>query len=143
MDILGELSRSNILNHVFFKRVSIDLHFKILTYLDSKDLLEIRATKLGGYQITSNCRLRGKIGNYFSLIQPKLTSKLRANVRKIKLIFEQTGRKALNFSSIQLSNDRIKILVNALKLNTELEEIIFGTIFSNHQIHSQLWNSSN
>ena len=102
-----------------FERVSENMHYEIFKFLNSKDLLEIRATKLGGYQLTSNLVLRSRIKNYLSKISLKYYA---ATIQKNDLIYEQTRQLSLVFDS-SIHNDGLKYI---FEHNPQITEINFG-----------------
>ena len=99
------------------------MHYEIFKFLNSKDLLEIRATKLGGYQLTSNLVLRSRIKNYLSKISLKYHA---ATILKNDLIYEQTKQLSLDFFDSSIHNDELKRLAYIFEHNPQITEIYFG-----------------
>ena len=143
-DRLEDLKIQKFLTSRIFPRVSENMHYEIFKYINSDDMLEVRMTTLGGYQLTSNNILRSRIGNYFYDITPELnedqfniyeeyekTKKEKEEDRKdrckdaklIKLIFEQTGRNCLNFEDLVIGNKGIIKLVRHFRFNSCLQEL--------------------
>ena len=69
------------------------MHYEIFKYCTAEELLNIRALKLGGYQLTSNILLRSRITNYFKDLKPIWPEKQKITGRELKLIVEQSGNK--------------------------------------------------
>ena len=103
------------LSNRIFKNISENMHYEIFKYLNSNELLEIRETTLGGYQLTSNKLLRSRINNYFTItniyfrgnIKEKkyLDINLEEDVHRIHIIFEQTGRDKLRLEGMRLKDE--------------------------------------
>ena len=130
---LKQLKREEFLTKRIFTRLSENMHYEVLKYLDCYDLLEMKGVKLGGYQLISNKKLRSRIKNYFFTLYPKLASKevldAKCYYRKIQLIFEQTGNDILNFHQMRIGEEGIKKLLPILKLIPNLKGIQLGTDF--------------
>ena len=65
---LLNLQRETFLTNRIFQRISENMHYIIFKYMAAKELLEIKLTNIGGYQLTSNQLLRSRIRNYFNKI---------------------------------------------------------------------------
>ena len=87
---LDEIRESKYLDNRIFIRISENMSYEIFKYMSSTDLLEIRASKLGGYQLTSNMTLRARIKNYMKVHITPL-AKILLNVNINKRIFQQIG----------------------------------------------------
>ena len=61
---LENLKEEKYLTMRVFVGVSENMHYEIFKYLSWIDLLQIKATKLGGYQLISNKILRSRIKSY-------------------------------------------------------------------------------
>ena len=133
---LNVLKEEKFLTQRVLTRISENMHYEVFKFLNCKELLELRATNLGGFQLTSNKILRSRIGNYFLKIQPNLIEENNTYYpnydlchKRVELVFEQTGRKLLNFDEIQSSNKELittKILIYIMKLHPDLEGINLG-----------------
>ena len=122
-----ELKEAKYLNHRIFGRITENLSYEIFKYMNSKELLEIRATNLGGYQLTSNTTLRSRIKNYLKVAPFNSMTNSLIESAKFDLVFEQTGRKILFFSCMEDTQviaftECAKVLNNllTLKLSTYL-----------------------
>ena len=132
---LNALKEEKFLTKRIFERLSENMHYEIFKFLNRKELLELRATNLGGFQLTSNKILRSRIRNYFHKLQPYMieknkiyTSNLELCHRLIELLFEQTGRKVLDFDEIGCKDEWINtdILTSIMKLHPDIEGINLG-----------------
>ena len=110
--------------------MSENMHYEIFKYLDSKDLLEIRATKLGGYQLTSNKLLRSRIQNYFPKLRPLInhSNKLKQNKEFLELVLQQTGGNILSFDGLKMGVGVINLWMPILKLIPQLKGINLGSL---------------
>ena len=114
---LEELKYKKFLTKRILTRISENMHYEIFKYLDGKDLLEVRAITLGGYQLTTNKILRSRIGNYLES-KIYLTKKdIEENINRIKLIFQfqKTSNYSLNLGGTQIGNQGLVILTKVLK----------------------------
>ena len=114
---LLNLRRERFLTNRIFQRISENIHYEIFKYLDASELLEIKLTNIGGYQLTSNQLLRSRIRNYFNKIYFNLkeSSDVKSNTRKIQLIIEQTGILILEFENMKLKEKEIIMFSQILK----------------------------
>ena len=64
---LNQLKVEKFLTMKTFKELSENMHYETFKYLNCKDLLGIRSTNLGGYQLTSNILLRSRIKTIFGI----------------------------------------------------------------------------
>ena len=123
---LEELLTSKFLSSRIFPRISENMHYEIFQYLNCKDLLEIRSSKLGGFQLISNRLLRSRIKNYFfSRIHPNLKENLSTTKydKRMKLLFSQTDKDVVDLESSKLTFDEIKNLLRVLELNPQIRGI--------------------
>ena len=93
---LKQLSVTKFLSEKLFKRLSENMHYETLKYLNCKDLLEVRGVKLGGYQLTSNKLLRSRIKNYFTLDYIPIENNHKHNIKIMQLICQQAQAEAIN-----------------------------------------------
>ena len=123
-----ELKSEKYLTKRIFSGISENMHYEIFKYLDSHNLLEIRALKLGGYQLISNKTLRSRIKNYFKYIPFKLSEDLPISlkIKGINLIFEQMGREKLIYEGVGLEMDEINKLSEILEFTPELKKLNLG-----------------
>ena len=91
--------------------------------MNSGDLLSIRATNLGGFQLTSNPILRSRIKNY---VQHFLINISLISLEYIRTYFSQVGIKGLNLGESKLEENEVTKL---LELLPELEEITLSIIY--------------
>ena len=128
---LEGLKREKFLTNRVFKRVSENMHYEILKFINSRDLLGIRGTNLGGYQITSNKLLRHRIKNYFIKLKPDVGEDKDLveyiSDKGIKLIFTQTGKHILDYDQMHLGRRGMGSLLQILKFNTNILGINLGT----------------
>ena len=126
------------------------MHYEIFKNLNCRELLRIRALKLGGYQLTSNKILRSRIKNYFPKIDAcfsldpmtakwKMHSKegnagifgkaglVARTVHKINLIFEQTGKYSLSFKRNALDSKGIAHISKLLKMIPQTRQITINS----------------
>ena len=98
IDRLVYHKEERFLTNRIFGRISENMHYEIFKYLDSRDLLEVRITKLGGFQLTSNKLLRSRITNYLD-IKPilHLNADHAENIRNLRVFFEQIGQNKIVF----------------------------------------------
>ena len=103
------------------------MHYEIFKYLNNVDLLAVRGTKLGGYQLTSNSLLRSRIQNYFYYLSPNLelrdSSGIFTNLNRIELIFGQTGNEKLDFGGMKIGAEGFIQLAKTLKLVHRIQEL--------------------
>ena len=126
---LEDLKAQKFLNPRIFKRISENMHYETFKYLPSRDLLEIRSTNLGGYQLTSNKTLRPRIGNYLTKIRAMLRciyTKYGEDDSQIKLLFEQTGAEILDFGGMRIGDKGVRNLAPLFKRNIGIREISLG-----------------
>ena len=91
---LEELKTHKYLSKKCIPRISENMHYEIFKYLDAIDLLQIRSTNLGGYQLCSNTMLRSRIYNYLPEFKPIfLRMNMKEKATKINLMSEQIGVK--------------------------------------------------
>ena len=78
---LDALKEIKFLSTRIFQTLSENIHYEMFKYLDYRDLLEVRRTKLGGFQLTSNKILRARIKNYLPELKFKFvqTEKRKSN----------------------------------------------------------------
>ena len=122
---LLNLRRERFLTNRIFQRISENMHYEIFKYLAANELLEIKLTNIGGYQLTSNQLLRSRIGNYFNKIYFNLkeSSDVKSNTRKIQIIIEQTGILILEFENEKLREKELTMLSQIIKNIPELQGI--------------------
>ena len=130
-DRLYELKDQKFLTKRIFLRVSENMHYEIFKYLNSKELLEIRGTKLGGYQLISNNILRSRIQNYY-IRDPDLQFcdlyKIQSYPRKIGVMLEQMGEKnKLNLKNMNIHKYvECTTLMNILRYLPDLNILNIG-----------------
>ena len=126
---LNSLKEDKFLSQRIFKRISENMHYEIFKYLTSSELIIIRETTLGRYQLTSNRMLRARIKNYFrKIVLDTVFQDINQDSRKIQLIFEQSGKNSLNFeeNQIGITEQRAGYIAQLIALNQDLKEIILG-----------------
>ena len=124
---LKELKESKFLTNRVFIKICENMHYEVFKNLNSRDLLELRAVNIGGYQITSNSILRNRIKNYISNISPKYTflkANIKLNIQRINFVFEQMGNEVLSFADNKLGKGEIGPFALVLKHIPQLKEII-------------------
>ena len=106
------------------------MHYEIFKYLDSRDLLEVRITKLGGFQLTSNKLLRSRITNYLD-IKPilHLNADRAENIHNLRVFFEQIGQNKIVFEEKFMHNTEFLDLIELQKLS---KLIIYSNIEKNN-----------
>ena len=116
---LNNLQNTKFLTKRIFQRMSENMHYEIFKFINSEELLEVRAINLGGYQLTSNPILRSRIKNYFDRIPlffyditMKKTIDKKEYKRIILLLLQQTGN--LSLVRTELNSKRIKQLEEIL-----------------------------
>ena len=122
MDRLEKLREDKFLTCRMFSKLSENMHYEILKYLNSLHLLQIKSCTLGGYQVTSNNILRSRIKNYikvkkFNIGDMKPTE---LNNLRLRIIFEQTGNSIFDLEGILLDMKGISNLITILKLNSRI-----------------------
>ena len=107
-----------------FSKISENMHFEILKYLDWKDLLVLREVKSGGFQIISNRKLRKPIGNFMNIIlSPNLEYKrLAIETRRISLLFVQINMRILKFDDFNVNRDQLDYLCQLCMNLNEIDE---------------------
>ena len=125
---LKELKLEKYLSHRIFQRISENMHHEILKNLGNIDLLRIRETNLGGYQLTSNPLLRSRVDNYFLysniIIEPEEDHKFsEQTVHNIETLFEQTGKEELVFTEGQMNDQKLVDFSKILRYIYELKGI--------------------
>ena len=109
MDRLKILKEDKFLTNRILQRLSENMHYEIFKYLNVTDILQIRATNLGGYQLMSNRILRSRIKNYFKELPLDIKQPFQNDIySSILLIFEQTGDYLLTLDGATIT-DRITI----------------------------------
>ena len=89
---LESLKQDIYLSKRFFPRISENMHYEIFKYIDSRDLVEIRGARMGGYQLTSNRQIRSNIGNYLVKIRPDFNNYPQSDSKYLlELINEHSG----------------------------------------------------
>ena len=121
---LHELKEYRYLTRKIF-RVSENMHYEIFRYLNCVDLLEVKSACLGGYQLTSNTLLRDRIKNYFCQFRfnPKESSNVEGNLRKLQIAIEQTGKAFLQFDNMRIGQETLLILSHVIKRIPKIEGI--------------------
>ena len=127
---LDLLQQEKFLTKRIFENISENMHYEIFKYLTSNDLLEVRFTKLGGYQLITNKTLRPRIKNYFENIKYVIDEnmeqfELNEENKKINLIFEQTGKEILE---IYINNQDIHYLSQIFEANPHIKGITSSKI---------------
>ena len=104
------------------------MHYEIFKYINSKDLIEIRVIKQGGYELISNQILRSRIGNYLQNTHFNLSQNIK-DIRMINLYCEQTmGYLKIDGRIIEI--DDIIQFMNILDQIRVIKGLIFGTSYS-------------
>ena len=130
---IKSLKSSKYLNIRIFKRLSENMHYEVLKYISAKELIQIRGCTLGGFQLTSNSLLRSRITNYFPYLSPELIldckkskEKICAeeNIRGLELIFQHTGKGAINYLGREIGGRRLSQLAKTFSsLGTQITAI--------------------
>ena len=132
---LFQLKQQNYLTKRIFPRISENMHYELFKYLTNHELLEIRALKLGGYQLTSNETLRSRIKNYYPAIK-----EINITNTRINLIFEQTGKRVLSFEGMRINSEQIKDLVNQIvKSNLQIEGLNLSNLSQIYYIYIYIY----
>ena len=134
---LKELKERKYLNNRFFNRVTENMHYEIFKYVNYEDLVQIRVSRLGGYQLTSNRILRSRIKNYFGYLQADLKlgnlqdeKDLEENMKRVELIFLHTGNKnLLDFRRVKIKAHEMNELVKLFKLVPQIKGLSFRNIY--------------
>ena len=100
---LRKLKNEKFLTRKLFVRMSENMHYEIFKYMNGGELLEIRGTNLGGYQLTSTKLLRSRIKNYY-IRNPKLmiNTLINAGARRIEAMYEQMEGCEINLSCMNI-----------------------------------------
>ena len=127
---LDALKETKFLSTRIFRRLSENIHYEMFKYLDYRDLLEVRRTKLGGFQLTTNKILRARIKNYlpelkFKFIQTEKRNLIEEDFR-IKIIFEQTGTQILNLEKTKMDEMEFECLIQIIKINPQINGMKLG-----------------
>ena len=117
---LEHLKYEKFLIYKLWRRVSENLHIEIFKYLNCSDLLQIRVTNLGGYQLAANKYLRPRIKNYF----PSIQFYPNPSIKILEVIFEQTGQQELNLEYSKEYLFRMKITHSKLQEFSNLFEFL-------------------
>ena len=123
---LKHLKHTKFLTQRIFPRISENMSYEIFKYVNSQDLLQIRASTLGGFQLVSNASLRSRINNY---LQDKVISltDLFANKKKINFLFEQKEESVLSFSLLRAEG--AKKLAQNMNFIPNLQSLNLSIIF--------------
>ena len=110
-DRLAYRKEERFLTNRVLGRISENMHYEIFKYLDSRDLLEVRITKLGGFQLTSNKLLRSRITNYLD-IKPilHLNADRAENIHNLRVFFEQIGQNKIVFEEKFTHNTEFNLI---------------------------------
>ena len=123
-----ELKKERFLTKRVLSKMSENMHYEIFKYLNFKELLEIRYTSLGGYQLTSSEILRSRIKNYYIRDRSVKIGKLidtENYLKKVKIMCEQMG-KELDLRDMSITeNDNIHLL-EIIKNITDVLSINLG-----------------
>ena len=126
MHQLEELKNNKFLTKRLVNKLSENMHYEVLKYLNSDELLQIRAIKLGG----SNKILRSRIGNYFVSKRINMTENVpissRKNIGRLQHYFEQTGRNILHFHKNKIGERVLKTFGDLFKKLPDIHELIFS-----------------
>ena len=122
---LEQLKHTMFLSHRIFPKISENMSYEIFKYVNSQDLLQIRASSLGGFQLISNTTLRARIKNYLKDKIIFLTD-LFANKGKISLLFEQKREKVLSFTLLNAKD--AKELAQNIECFPNLQALNLGSI---------------
>ena len=146
---LEQIKEEKFLTNRIFPRISENMHYEIFKYLNSEELLQIRRTKLGGYQLTSNRILRSRIQNFMPYLYTKLelegpNSDVEINLRKCRLLFGQIQNEELRFcypvfvygtsimTGVMIKNEGVKELVKIFKFMPQLTGLYLCKLFLSH-----------
>ena len=127
---LNRLKLTKYQTQRIFERITENMSYEIFKYMNGENLLEIRATNLGGFQLTSNILLRSRIQNYLQISPFTSVDNSLFRTRKYNLIFEQTGERKLGFKSIQ--DEGVIKLAENLKYIPYLHALDLSTIYYIH-----------
>ena len=141
---LEGLKQDKFLTQKIFPRLSDNIHYEIFKNLNSRDLLKIKEINLGGYQLTTNHHLRGKmIKNYFSYLKPMLdlsekSSNVEKNIKIVKLIYQQTEKEYLDFRTMQIQDQGAIQFARIFMHIPETKELNLGTNkkYNNYLLYS-------
>ena len=130
-DRLEELRKEKFLTIRVFHKISENMHYEIFKNLGPKELLELRTTSLGGYQLISNKIMRSRIGNYLRCLRYAVDDNIENNTSKINLVFEQSGKNTLDFGEIKIGIKGIYNFLEAVKFRSEtlIQEIDLSNIY--------------
>ena len=134
MSILSELQESKFQTRKLFWKISENMHYEILKYLNSTELIVIRGASLGGYQIVSNPILRARIKNYYSrnkAIRFRELVKVKECEKKMQIMLLQTGKLELNLEKMQISDQDCTELAKILEYIPQLKGINLSKKFNN------------
>ena len=123
---LEQLKNTKFLSHRIFPRISENISYEIFKYMNFQELLQIRDSNLGGFQLVSNTTLRSRIKNYLKGKALSSLTDLFANKGKINLLFEQKGERVLSIKSLR--NWGVKLLTENLKFIPNLQSFYLSNI---------------
>ena len=126
---LKELKESKFLNQRFFKKISENMHYEIFKYITFGDLLVIRESSLGGFQLTSNKLLRSRIKNYSNfqpVLELKSTNTGEEGAKKLKLVFVQTGKEKVNLKGVKIKSSSLSEITKTFQFIPELKSLRLG-----------------
>ena len=128
---LYQLKEEKFLTQRIFRRISENMHYEVCKYLNNTDLLELRNTNRGGYQLASNPLLRSRIMNYFPItthpfIYPKLTFDGLIYQRFVTVLFEQTGKMVLDLLGFHMGKYKVFSFTKLLRKIPHLIGINLG-----------------
>ena len=122
---LKQLKHTKFLTYRVFQRISENMSYEIFKYVNSQDLLQIRASTLGGFQLLTNTTLRARIKNYLKDKIVSLTD-LFANKEKINFLLEQKGERLLSLKSLEAKG--IRNFTQNFKFISNLHSLNLGNI---------------
>ena len=121
-----ELKNERFLTKKVFLRMSENMHYELFKYLNYKELIMLRGTNLGGYQLVTNPILRSRIKNYY-IRNPYLTLEELIDIeysgKKVELMYEQTGREAFNLEKMNITDEECIQLSDIFKYIPKLQGI--------------------
>ena len=111
------LKNEKFLYKRLFMRLSENMHYEVLKYLNSEELIGLRGCNLGGFQLSSNQILRKRIGNYLGNIKPFIFHLESQQVAQfIIALFEQVNSwKLISFEEMNIESIQLIYLSRAFK----------------------------
>ena len=131
---LEQLKHTKFLSHRIFPKISENMSYEIFKYVNSQELLQIRASSLGGFQLITNTTLRARIKNYLKDKIIFLTD-IYASKGNINLLFQQKSERVLSFTLLEAKD--AKKLAQNLKCIPNLQSLNLSNIFYEYIFYSE------